>query len=137
MTTTFQTFRRASSAATAAGPRPYIKVGCGRDAIYIVGDFDPMDSIELISPPQPPKGSQPRPVRHMTAQVTLRHFERLGNANHAAGDPRWIASARAFPFSTPGHEPSLVELAEAWKIYDRKRAAEVAAEHCATTTGEA
>jgi hypothetical protein len=84
MTTTVKTFKKPGAALRAAGDRPYLRIAlAGGEDLYVVGDFESFSSIELISGPIAPVGSQTSPTRIVAGQVTIRHLERLGNANHA------------------------------------------------------
>lgn len=83
-----QVFKRASTAYAAAGDQPLLRIGCGKDAVYIVG-IERLTSVELISAPYM-VGSMTSPSRRISGQIGLGHLDRLGNANgaYAAELPR-------------------------------------------------
>lgn len=70
---TFKRFGRAKRYADKLVPEPGYTVAIIKVArLYIVDYFSPIDSLEIINP----NGTY-------TGTVTVRHLERLGNANHA------------------------------------------------------
>lgn len=76
---TFRTFKRLEAARRVSGGRPILRVG----RLYLAPvDGDMLDvgleSVELISP-----------TGEINGQVSLRHLNRLGNANHAIAHPDW------------------------------------------------
>lgn len=131
MTTTLKILRTAGAAVRHAGARPYLRVTIGHETVYLVGDLTSGDSIELVSPPQPLKGSQTTPPRVIVAQATFGHLERLGNANHAQSDPTWNGLSgggeRAFPLSDPAYESRSDHMANKWSTHGEDQAARRAA----------
>lgn len=79
-----QTFKRYSAAIKAAGPdQPILRVrGSNNATLYIVG-LNSMDSIDLVTQEQR-HGFAQRSSRRTGSTMLLGHFDRLGNANHAA-----------------------------------------------------
>ena len=77
---TTQVFRRASAAYAAAGDRPIIRIGLNGETLFIVGDLERLDSIELLTPVSGSVTGR----RQVAGQVSLGHLARLGNANGAA-----------------------------------------------------
>lgn len=78
-----KTYSRYSTAMAAAGDRPILCVRCDGKSLYIVGDLEPLDSIELISQPRVRRHCT-TPQRNIAGQIILGHLDRLGNANGAA-----------------------------------------------------
>jgi len=73
MSEQFKVFKRASAARQAAGNAPYLRVGMGSKTLYVVGlDNLGLDEVAIVAP-----GGT------ITGHVTMRHLDRLGNANHA------------------------------------------------------
>ena len=83
-----KTYRSMRAAHTAANGQPVLRLTCGSECLYIVyEDPDPSTSgIDLIGP----KG-------HLTGTVTLRHLDRLGNANWAKTDEPRGGRPYSFP----------------------------------------
>ena len=86
---TTQVFKRASTAYAAAGDRPVLVIRTKSETLYIVGDLERLDSVELLTAPQGERGG-----RYVAGQVSLGHLDRLGNANGAAGDVNESAETR-------------------------------------------
>lgn len=107
---TIQSFKKFSSArkAVAGTQAPIVRIGTAKGQLHLTGlDLSGLDTIELLGPDGV-----------ITATLTLRHLDRLGNANHAAADPKWQIPSTAFPASPPAREPSLVVIAQNWRDYD-------------------
>lgn len=68
---TLKVFKRYSTAKEHAAGRPIVRVGSGSSSIYIVGMHE-IDEVAIIAA----DGS-------ITGNVTMKHLDRLGNANHA------------------------------------------------------
>lgn len=96
---TVQSFKKMSSArkSVAVVGGPIVRIGTKAGQLHLTGlDLSGLDSIELINA----EGV-------VTATITLRQLDRLGNANHAAADPKWQIPARAFPDQEPARGPVL------------------------------
>ena len=75
-------FKRYNTARKAAGDSPILRIGNVKTPLYIPTD-DPLLEVSIIAP----DGT-------ITGNVTLRHLDRLGNANHATGHPHWSRTPR-------------------------------------------
>src|SRR5688500_1154145 len=96
-------YKSYSKAKKAAGDKPILRIGGGvTNEIYVVGELHPWTGVEIIYKDR------------LTGYVTLSHLERLGNANHAKPNPKWLFSSdKAFadpePQSTTQPGPSAPE----------------------------
>jgi len=87
MATEMKAFKRFSAAKQAANGQPIIRIG----DTYLVGvtiDGGYMTEISLIAPDG-----------HISGNVTVRHLDRLGNANHATASDRYnnVGNWRIWP----------------------------------------
>lgn len=82
-------YKSVKAASRAAGDRAYLTVNVGGETRYIVPEDGQelsahSDGVQLVGP------KNVRGGREICANVTLGHFDRLGNANHAAtGRDEW------------------------------------------------
>lgn len=81
-------FRRYSAALKAADGSPVLSIRNKGETLHIVGFGDDL-SAALTEVSLHRSG--------IAGNVTLMHLNRLGNANHAHANPRWLLSCNAFP----------------------------------------
>lgn len=103
---TTQAFRRLSSASKAARAIGGLIIQVGD--LYIVGDFDPMTEVKILTPSDAEAMSG---GWQYAGYIALGHLNRLGNGNHAAaGAKSSIPHADAFPFRTGLRGPTSTEI---------------------------
>jgi hypothetical protein len=86
-----KTFKRASAAKAAANGLPIIRIGLGKKSVWIVTDEPDLVGVGLT------EVSVIAPDGCVTGFVTLRHLDRLGNANWASCGERQSGGRSAFP----------------------------------------
>lgn len=85
---TFKVYTSYRAAYKAAGGRPILQVSY---RAYVVGNFSDLGLDEIVIHHPRADGGSDR-----VGEVTLRHLDRLGNANHAtpSKDPMWAPRKR-------------------------------------------
>lgn len=82
--------KRYRTAAGAGRGLPILRIGMGQSALHIIGFRDLIDAklseISVLTSDGATAGN-----------ITIGHLDRLGNANHAAPNPRWTLAATSFP----------------------------------------
>ena len=75
-----KTFKRLSVALREAAGRPILEIRQGVSSIFVIFDDDLGHRTEI---------SLFKKRNGIVGTVTVRHLNRLGNANHAVADPKW------------------------------------------------
>jgi len=95
---TFKVYTSYRAAYAAAAGRVILQVS---SRAYVVGDFDNLGLDQIVIHHPREDGGSDR-----GGEVTLRHLDRLGNANHAltSKDPMWAPKKRFWTASSPKEE---------------------------------